>query len=191
MKLVLVNILFYLIGSIPFSLYVGKFFKGIDVRGRGSKNIGATNVARLCGTRCGLLALVLDLAKGGLVAFLAISWGIPIILSGLAVVGHNWSPWLKFSGGKGVATSLGILGVLSWPGFLIALAIWIGLAYLVSYASVSSMGALITSPLIIYLFGAQWEAVTLMLLLALLTIWQHRKNIGRLLKGEENKLSLS
>lgn len=191
MKLVLASILFYFIGSVPFSLYVGKFFKGVDIRKGGSKNTGATNVARLCGTQYGFIALVLDLAKGGLVAFLAGGWGIPIILSGLAVVGHNWSPWLKFSGGKGVATSLGLLGVICWPGFLVVLAVWVGLALFTSYASVSSMGALITSPLIIYLFGVPQEAVILMLLLALLTLWQHRENISRLLKGEESKLSLS
>lgn len=189
MKLALTSLLFYLIGSIPFSFLIGKLLKRVDIRKKGSKNTGATNVARLCGFKYGVLALFLDLAKGALAAALALVWGIPMLLIGLAVLGHNWSPFLKLSGGKGVATSLGLLAVISWKGFLVSLSIWVLITYLTSYISVGSMSALMVSPLVIYLFGANGEAVILMLLLGLIAVFQHRENIDRLIKGKENKLN--
>lgn len=161
----------------------------MDIRKAGSKSTGATNVVRLCGIRYGISALILDLLKGVLVAFLTFRWGIPIIVSSLAVVGHNWSPFLKWAGGKGVATTLGLLSVLSWKVFLITLAIWILVAFLTSYVSVSSMSALIGTPLILYLYKADWQVTILMLFLGLLTVFQHRKNIDRLINGKENKLN--
>lgn len=116
---------FYLVGSIPFSFLIARLFKGVDIRQHGSGNVGATNVTRVVGRLPGALALLLDMGKGASATFLTQLYAVPIALAGLAVIGHNWSAFLKFRGGKGVATSMGILLVLSWPAFLITLGIWL------------------------------------------------------------------
>jgi glycerol-3-phosphate acyltransferase PlsY len=146
------------------------------------------------GRRYYLLALVLDLGKGAAAAALAIHWDLPVLLAGLAIVGHDWSIFVQFAGGKGVATSLGVLAVLSWPAFLGSLVIWSLVVWRTGFVSVASMGALFLSPLSVWLFAHTQKAGTndlwpmvLMLALALLSIFRHRANIVRLRRGEENR----
>lgn len=177
-----------MLGAIPFSYLIARFLKGVDIRQHGSGNVGAANVARVSGLLCGILALLLDLTKGALAAFLATLWSVPVMFAGLAVIGHNWSIFLRFSGGKGVATSLGILAVLAPPAFLIALLIWAGTVALTRYVSVGSMTALMISPLFVSIFKNDLQASLLMLALGILTVIRHQGNIKRLMKGEEHKI---
>ena len=187
MKYVLFALSAYLWGSIPFSYLVARA-KGVNLKRVGSGNVGATNVARSVGLPYGVLAFFLDWGKGVLAAWLALRWGLPVWLSAFAVAGHNWSPFMGFKSGKGVATTLGILAVLSWPVFLLTLGVWVGLAALTRYVSVASVTALLLSPLWLWLFGASGESIGLMLGLGLLSAFQHRENFRRLLRGEEHRL---
>ena len=118
---------------------------------------------------------------------MALHWGLPPVLAGLVVVGHDWSVFLRFSGGKGVASSLGILAVLSWEALLIALVIWGLLVWRTRFVSVASMSALLLSPLFLWLFTHKLRPTLLMLALALLSVYRHRANIDRLRRGEENR----
>ncbi len=178
----------YLLGAIPFSLFLARA-RGVDLTRVGSGNVGATNVARSVGLPYGILALLLDAGKGAISAYLATVWSVPIWLSALAVAGHNWSIFLRFRSGKGVATSLGILLVLSEPVLLITLVLWALIAGVTRYVSIASVTALIISPLALLVLGGSAEAVGLMAVLAALSVFQHRENFQRLIRGEEHKLS--
>lgn len=184
----LFSLLAYLIGSIPFSYLIARA-RGVDLRRVGSGNVGATNVARSVGLPYGVLAFLLDWGKGVLTAGLAGYWGVPIWLAGFAVVGHDWSLFMGLRSGKGVATSLGLLMVLSWPAFLLTVGLWALVAWLTRYVSVASVSALLLSPLWLYLLKAPWEAVGLMIALGALSVFQHRENFRRLLRGQEHRLS--
>jgi len=183
----LFSLLAYLIGAIPFSYLIAKA-RGVDLKRVGSGNVGATNVARSVGLPYGLLALLLDGAKGALVAHLALRWALPLWPCAFAVVGHNWSAFLGFRSGKGVATSLGILAVLSPPAFLATLFVWAAVAALTRYVSVASVSALLLSPLWLGLFRGKAEAVGLFVLLGLMSALRHRENFRRLVRGEEHRL---
>ncbi|MFB6285282.1 MAG: glycerol-3-phosphate 1-O-acyltransferase PlsY [Candidatus Bipolaricaulia bacterium] len=184
MAAILHALLAYLIGAIPFS-YLIAHARGVDVRSVGSGNVGATNVARAAGYGYGALALLLDLAKG--VGAVAIGWGLgtPLWLGGLAVIGHNWSVFLSFQGGKGVATTLGLLGALAWPVALITLGVWGALVGATRYVSVGSVGCLLLAPMWLLVFGYPAAIVGVMALLGLLSAYRHRANIRRVLSGEE------
>jgi glycerol-3-phosphate acyltransferase PlsY len=187
----LAGALFYLLGAIPFSYLLGRIVKGIDIREHGSGNVGATNVGRVLGWRYYPLALALDLGKGLAAGLLARHWGLPIWLAGLAVLGHDWSIFLGFTGGKGVSTSLGILAVLSWPAFLGTIAVWGLVLGTTRLASLASLCALAFSPLGVFLLSRDLEGVALMGALALLSIWRHRRNIAQLSRGQEERFSRS
>ncbi len=186
MKYVLFALAFYLLGAIPFSYLIARA-KGVDVKRVGSGNVGATNVARSVGLPYGVLAFLLDWGKGVLSAWLALQWGLPVWLSAFAVAGHNWSPFLGFKSGKGVATTLGILAVLAWPVFLLTLAVWILLAVLTRYVSIASVIALLLVPIWLRALQAPSEGVWLMLGLGVLSAFQHRENFRRLVRGEEHR----
>lgn len=185
----LAGALFYLLGAIPFSYLLGRLVKGIDIREHGSGNVGATNVGRVLGWRYYPLALALDLGKGLAAGLLAQHWGLPLWLAGFAVLGHDWSLFLRFTGGKGVSTSLGLLAVLSWPAFLGALAVWGLVLGTTRFASLASLCALAFSPLGVFLLGPSrgLEGVALMGALLLLAIWRHRKNLIQLSRGQEER----
>ena len=197
----------YLLGAAPFGYLVARVAGKIDIRTKGSGNIGATNVGRVLGRKWGILVFVLDVVKGFAPAFSALilhnlSYGrtnlpLPVVLAGLAaIVGHNWPVYLKFRGGKGVATSCGVFGALFPLGLAIALGVWILAAAATRYVSVGSMLAGIA--LLVAAFLLQDEPVgngkylTLFAgLAAVLSILRHRANIGRLLRGTENKIGRS
>lgn len=190
----------YLCGSIPFGLLLGKLFGRTDVRKTGSGNIGATNVARSAGLGAGVLTLVLDAAKGALPVWVARHYfpehATFEILAGLAaLVGHCFPIWLKFRGGKGVATAAGVFAVLcptAAIGALLVFALVVGFWRYVSLASVSAAAAM---PLFIYLLWAPHYAPPLSITVgslaaALLIVYKHDGNLQRLVEGTEPKFSL-
>jgi glycerol-3-phosphate acyltransferase PlsY len=182
----------YLLGAVPFGLILGKTFAGVDPRQGGSRNIGATNVARLAGTRWGVLTLVLDLAKGFVPVFLAQtlsdSWIFLSLAALLAILGHMYSVFLKGSGGKGVATLIGVgLALTPWAMFfaLVLCGVVIWLSRMVSLGSLT-LGA---SYPVFSLLTLQPAFVPFGLAAAVLLFWKHRANIQRLARGEENRLT--
>jgi glycerol-3-phosphate acyltransferase PlsY len=181
----------YLLGSTPFGLFYGRL-AGVDVRQQGSQNIGATNVNRLLGKKLGLLTLASDLLKG-LVPMLICSRFLPaqeaslwVMLTGLAAfIGHCWPIYLKFSGGKGVATALGVFLYLAPLPTLAAILIFACVVWLSGFVSLGSMSAAASMPLIIALNGGSPELLAVSGLIAVLIIIKHHENISRLLKGSE------
>ncbi|MFQ6018899.1 MAG: glycerol-3-phosphate 1-O-acyltransferase PlsY [Kiloniellaceae bacterium] len=180
----------YLLGSIPFGLLIGHLGGLGDIRKIGSRNIGATNVLR--SGRKGLAAatLLLDGGKGAGAVLLAGLWGPdPQLMAALgAVLGHMFPVWLKFKGGKGVATALGVLLAIAWPVGAAACATWLLIAALLRYSSLAALVALAASPLSAWLVLADLQLVELTSILAVLVWLRHHANIRRLLKGEEPKI---
>jgi glycerol-3-phosphate acyltransferase PlsY len=189
----------YLLGSIPFGLILAKLFGGADVRKAGSGNIGATNVLRVAGPAAGVLTLLLDAAKGWLAVWLAVrvmhgESGFMVAAGFLALLGHCFPPWLRFRGGKGVATAAGIFGALCPQAMLAALILFGLVVWYWHYVSLGSLMAAATIPLLVYFLWAPHFAppdiVTFgSLAISALVIFQHRGNIGRLVRGEEPKFS--
>lgn len=183
-------ILAYLIGSIPSGLIIGKGLFGTDVRQFGSKNIGATNTYRVLGLKAALPVFICDALKGAIGAFLLASNGPAFAILGgiLAMVGHNWSIFLGFKGGRGVATGLGVLIALSPLVAVICFAIWGIIVYPTKLVSLGSIIAAAAVPLLMFLTGQSWWYVGFGALAALFVILRHRDNIIRLLSGKELKV---
>jgi acyl phosphate:glycerol-3-phosphate acyltransferase len=188
----------YLIGSLSFGYLLGKLGRGIDVRQYGSGSVGSTNILRTLGPLPAALVFLLDLAKG-LVAVLLGNWltGSPTVAMacGLAaVLGHNWPIWFGLRGGRGIATSLGILLAFNPTVFLILLAYGIAIIFIFRYVSLASVtgSALVPPALWVFRRFAVLEInrniLLLAVVLALLAIVRHKDNIGRLLKGTERKI---
>ena len=185
-------ILGYMVGAIPFGLVIG-MFAGTDVRKQGSRNIGATNVSRVLGKKLGFLTLVCDCAKGYIPMWLA--WyflpdmanrELVIALTGvMAVVGHMFPAYLRFRGGKGVATGLGVFLFFSPPTIAISLAIFLASVTLTGFVSVGSLLASALAPLWLYLLGASKITIAAAGFIALLIWVKHHENINRLLHGQE------
>jgi acyl phosphate:glycerol-3-phosphate acyltransferase len=191
----------YLLGSIPFGLIVGTLFGGQDVRTVGSGNIGATNVSRVAGPFAGILTLLLDAAKGSaavaLTARVAGDSSTWMIVAGLcALVGHCYSVWLRFKGGKGVATAAGIFLVLSPWALFLALAVFILVVAFWRFVSLGSIAAAAAIPLLMYFLWAPGHAPPLAisfgsLAISLLVLYKHDANMQRLVEGTEAKFSFS
>ena len=179
----------YLLGSIPFGLIFTKMAGMGDVRAIGSGNIGATNVLRTGNKKVAAATLLGDMLKGTVAVVVAWQFGPDqAVLAGLgAFLGHCFPVWLKFKGGKGVATYIGILLGFSFKAVLVFAAVWLATAAITRYSSLSALLATLVTPVALYMFGhVQWAE--LFALLTLITFWRHRENIGRLLKGEEGKI---
>ena len=193
----------YLIGSIPNGYMMGKF-NGLDIRRHGSKNIGATNVRRILGRPWGIACFILDFLKGVIPVMvighmIASNWAIGAGYGGLlaaigAVLGHVFPVWLMFRGGKGVATSLGVVCGLAPLAFLVGILVWL-LSYYVLYrgvVSVASMLAILMMAVSSLIFKMtifphlSWVTIFLLFLLAIIVIVRHRENIKRLLEGTES-----
>ena len=183
-------ILAYLIGSIPSGLIIGKGLFGTDVRQFGSKNIGATNTYRVLGLKAALPVFICDALKGAIGVFLLAAYGPAFAILGgiLAMVGHNWSIFLGFKGGRGVATGLGVLIALSPLVAIICFAIWGIIVYPTKLVSLGSIIAAAAVPLLMFLTGQSWWYVGFGALAALFVILRHRDNIIRLLSGKELKV---
>ena len=192
-------LLAYFLGAIPFGVILAKLLGGTDVRKSGSGNIGATNVARVVGPLAGVLTLIFDIAKGAGAVLLAEklanhSAGWMMIAGIAALVGHCFPVWLKFQGGKGVATAGGVFLVLSPPACLAAVILFLLVVIFWRYVSLGSVSAAAAMPLLITLLwaGRTPLAVTVgTLAAALLILYKHRGNVERLLEGAEPKFSFS
>ena len=182
----------YLIGSVPFGLLLTRLAGLGDIRSIGSGNIGATNVMRTGNVPLAAATLVLDGSKGAL-ALAVVDWGLGwglgsgLIAGMAAVFGHNFPVWLKFKGGKGVATTLGVLLAAYWPVGVAPCATWLLVAGTLRYSSAAALAALTAAPFYAYWLGAKQVALAAPLL-ALLSIVRHHANSRRLIKGEEPKI---
>ena len=182
----------YLLGSIPTGLVVSRLFTKIDPRQTGSKNIGATNVYRTAGKKLGILTLAIDVLKGALPVWMAIYWGLRphwVALAGLSpVLGHIFSIFLGFKGGKGVATALGAYLMISPVAVLIEALIFTGIVWKWGFISLGSITCATTIPILIAFFRSDSQAYSIMsVLIAALILYRHQSNIARLLQGTENK----
>jgi glycerol-3-phosphate acyltransferase PlsY len=176
----------YLLGSIPFGLILTRVFGAGDLRQIGSGNIGATNVLRTGRKELAAATLLLDAAKGAAAVLIA-AWlfqGHEIPAAAAAFVGHLYPVWLKFRGGKGVATLLGIVLAFDWRIGLVFALVWMALFAVTRISSVAGMAAAIAAPVAAAAFG-RFDLAILLLALALLVLWKHRANIGRLIEGAE------
>lgn len=195
----------YLFGSIPFGYLAGRLV-GIDIRQAGSGNVGATNVVRVLGKRFGYPVLALDVLKGfGAVKIAMLiapgrppEWNSPEIFGILAamssVLGHLYPPWLKFKGGKGVATSAGALFALTPVATLVGVAIWIVVFWLTRYVSLASMIAAGVLPIVILVVSSQDQNKRRPLVyssacVATVVVWRHRSNLSRLMRGTEPRFT--
>jgi len=195
-------VFFYIVGSIPTGYLIGRS-QGIDIRQHGSGNIGATNVWRVMGSTWGLLAFVFDFLKGFLPLYLARVfgmadgdyWSTPLLLviCGIAaILGHNYTPWLGFKGGKGIATSAGVLGALMPVVLAIALSLWIIAVLITRTVSIGSiLAAVVLAPAAAWFYPRDWIYLGLATLAGGLAVWRHRANIQRLRNGTESRIEFS
>jgi glycerol-3-phosphate acyltransferase PlsY len=195
----------YLLGSIPFGYLAGRL-AGIDIRQTGSGNVGATNVVRVLGKRYGYPVFALDVLKGfGAVNISMLlapgrppEWDSPEIFGIFAaifsVLGHLYPPWLKFKGGKGVATSAGALLALTPPATIIAIAIWVIVFWMTRYVSLASVVAAIVLPFVVILVRSHEQNKVRPLVyssacVAAVVVWRHRSNLSRLMRGTEPRFT--
>jgi len=187
-------ILGFLVGSIPFGLILGRVFFKSDIRSSGSGNIGAANAARTYGRGAGIAVFILDALKGVVPVVLASHTHIAPLVALMTVVGHCYSPWLKFKGGKGVATFFGTLCALGPYGPAVFAVVWIALILRPGYASLSSMLATIAAALVICAgdrdLGDGGAAIVFAVLSVVIIVGRHGANIARLRAGTEPKLEL-
>jgi glycerol-3-phosphate acyltransferase PlsY len=179
----------YLLGSVPFGLLLTRFAGLGDIRGIGSGNIGATNVLRTGRKSLAAATLLLDAGKGALTVMLGDLYGPDIaIVAGLgAMLGHLFPVWLRFQGGKGVATALGVILALSWQTGLAALMVWIAVAALFRYSSLAALVAAAAAPVIAWFIATQ-QLAEFFALIAVLVWMRHAGNIRRLIRGEESRI---
>lgn len=215
--LTLTFVLAYVIGAIPFSIYVSRLVAGIDIREHGSGNAGGTNVFRTLGWKYGALVIALDILKGVFVVlvvarlfqYTGVSFTnlspfddftlVQIICGVLATIGHIWTVFADFRGGKGIATALGTLLAITAVDMLIALGVFILVVYIWRYVSLGSILAAITVPVVLFVrenfFNAEVQGYGTLLPFLIgmvsLLIYTHRKNIRRIIAGQENKISFA
>jgi glycerol-3-phosphate acyltransferase PlsY len=185
-------VLSYLLGSIPFGVILTRLGGAGDLRTIGSGNIGATNVLRTGRKGLAAATLLLDMAKGA-VAVLLVAHLFPgnaLLAAAGAFIGHCYPVWLKFKGGKGVATLMGIVVALYWPLGLVYAVVWLGLLAGLRISSVAGMAAALSAPFAAALFG-RFDLVLLLLALALIVFWKHRENVERLFSGTEPRIGRS
>ncbi|HOW58841.1 MAG TPA: glycerol-3-phosphate 1-O-acyltransferase PlsY [Candidatus Omnitrophota bacterium] len=188
----------YFIGTIPFGLLIARWVRGIDIRDHGSKNIGATNVFRVVGKKWGILVFLLDTLKGVFACVFPRFWGaelsmpLQLMLGLMGILGHSFPVWLKFRGGKGVATSLGVFLAISWVPTLTTFLIWMLAFMFCRIISLCSLIAAVFFPIAIvsYYWGTKDLPFLLpiSLVLASFIFYTHRTNIQRLRQGTEKRL---
>ncbi|MBI1932046.1 MAG: glycerol-3-phosphate 1-O-acyltransferase PlsY [Ignavibacteriales bacterium] len=214
-NLLFIIVLSYLVGSIPTSIILSKLIKGVDIRNFGSGNAGGTNVSRVLGKKYGILTILLDALKG-VIAVIFVSrlylgnfpfpnntpfddFTLVQIIAGIsAVIGHIWTIFAGFKGGKGIATGLGVLVSIVTLDMIMALGVFVIVVYFSKYISLASISAAVSVPLIMIIreniFGVDIPSyhniLPFVIALALLVIYTHRSNVERLLNGNENKISL-
>lgn len=195
----------YLVGAIPSAYIIVKLVKGVDIRNYGSGNVGFTNALRVIGFLPGIVVLLADIGKGLLAVLIISRLGslqpntlsiyMPVLCAGAAIIGHIWTVFLKFHGGKGVATSLGIFFGLNWVAGLLSLIVWLLVVAITRYVSIGSILLCITFCIVIFIDRSHfvldniniWSIRALGIVITALVIYKHKGNIQRLLKGEERK----
>ena len=188
----------YLVGSIPFGYLIGRM-RGVDVRTVGSKNIGATNVYRTVGHKWGFLAFFCDFLKGFLPAFLSSLYvsnpsnvsnlaNLPVLVGLACVIGHTLTVFMKFKGGKGVATAFGMTVALATYPALLAFAVFVVTVWISHYISLGSMLAAVALAILVWLFPCLLAMRVIAALIAVFVVYKHKSNIQRLMKGCENKI---
>ena len=191
-NLVIACLLAYILGSIPNGLFFGKLIWHVDLREHGSHNIGATNAWRTLGKGAGFLIFLLDFLKGFFsvgIGSLMVGTPLALVLGGIfAIVGHSCSLFLKFKGGKGVATGLGVIVMLMPVPALIVFLVWLGIVKLSGYVSLGSIIAAALVPLLAWGMNYPGEYIGFGVLAAAFIIIRHQTNIGRLLSGTESKI---
>jgi acyl phosphate:glycerol-3-phosphate acyltransferase len=183
----------YLVGAIPFGVIVGRLFYGIDIRKHGSGNVGTTNTFRVLGRRAGIAVLICDMLKGYVPAVIAATFFNPwyaIFIAAAPVVGHMYSIFLKGRGGKGIATGSAVVLALVPQAFAVCLAVWITLTLMTRYVSVASLAAAFLVPVQVIWMGEPLPYEIAAVLVAVIVFWAHRGNIRRLLNGSENRVTL-
>ena len=194
----------YILGSVPNALWIGKVFKGIDIREHGSKNTGSTNAARVLGAKLGILTLILDISKGAIPVALSLFMkadllenitGISnldfIIIGIFAMIGHSFSIFMKFKGGKAVATTVGVFTVLVPKALLLAAVVFFVVFALTRYVSVSSITAAISLPIFIFFLYGDIPYTVFGGIITILIIVKHKSNIQRLLNGTESRFTIN
>ena len=199
MNEILFLVLGYVMGALPNGVWIGKYFKKIDIREHGSKNPGATNAYRVLGPKYGLMVLTADALKGFLPPFIASRYGVTgdmlLLIGVLTIVGHSLSFFLHFKGGKGVATSLGVFLFLIPNVTLALLIVFILVVYFTRYISLGSIVAAIALPILTALspvgYGiGKTPLLVMTTLIGVFVVYRHRTNIKRLMEGTENKFKL-
>ncbi len=191
----------YLIGSIPVAYIFGRLLKKIDIREHGSGNMGATNAFRVLGKGPGTAVLILDIIKGIIpVTLIANAFGVSdalslVIIAVATVAGHNWTVFLGFKGGKGMATSLGVLIGLAFQFqvlrliLLFVVLIWLAIFILFGFVSLASIIAAVAFPIFMVSYLEPFPLVLMSIVLCILIVFRHRSNIKRLARGQENRVS--
>jgi len=186
----------YVLGSIPTSYLVGRL-KGIDLRQHGSGNLGGTNAYRVMGAAAAVPVVVVDVGKGFVPAYFFPLWDgtaapdLALVYGVSAIAGHVWSVFVRFQGGKGVATGGGVIIALAPTSALISLLVWIGFVTLTGYVSLGSLAAATLVPVTAWLTDESSSTVVFCAVMALFVWWTHRDNIRRLMRGEENRFGKS
>lgn len=192
MSFFLAGILGYLIGSVPNGLLLGKTLWNVDLREHGSKNIGATNAYRTLGALPAALIFITDLLKGIIGVWLGsylVGTPLAMVVGGIvAIIGHSWSIFLRFTGGKGVATGLGVIAMLMPEVTLIIFAVWFITVYFTKYVSLGSVIAAALVPICSYFFSEPIEYLYFSILAAVFIIYRHKSNLYRLFNGTESKI---
>lgn len=186
-------ILSYLIGAVSFSVVIAKWLKGIDIRQHGSGNAGATNTLRVLGKGPGICVLLLDMGKGILAVWLGkwmgdVSPWIPVLCGIAAIVGHNWPIYFRFKGGKGIATTIGVMATLAFLPSLIAGITAIIVIAVTRYVSLGSLILSAALPILLIVMNRPHEVLWASLLLCIFAFVRHRTNIVKIVQGKENKL---
>ena len=182
----------YLIGSIPFALILARRWGSIDLRHTGSGNLGAANVMRATGITAGALVAALDMAKGAASVWLAgrlsAEPAAPAVAGLAAIIGHVYPVWLRFRGGKGVATACGAFAVLAPAAAMPALALFVGVVWLTKYISLGSMLASVALPPLAYALGSSGSVVAVATAAAAIIVFRHRSNLARLRAHTERRI---
>lgn len=191
--MILIAVLSYIIGSFSSSYIIGKLVKNIDIRNFGSGNAGATNAVRVMGKKLGILIGAIDIIKGMLAVLIGLKFkgDMGALLAGLfVIIGHDWSIFLRFKGGKGIATSFGTLLIIHFPTAIISMGIGLMVVFYSKYASLGFLTFLISTPIVSSLLIKNFniEIFIYTIIIAVISIFRHRSNIKRLLDGSENKI---
>ena len=195
MRYLILIIISYLLGASPNAYIIARLVRDIDIRNYGSGNVGATNVARILGFKYGIIVLLLDILKGFLAVYIAGIFfpqaSLPLVLAGvMVIVGHSFSVFIEFTGGKGVATMVGVILGLYPFAILIFILVWLSVTAGTRYVSLGSILGAFSLPLVFWVKGYN-HYIIFGIFIVLFLIYTHRENIKRLLAGKENKLGKS